>query len=223
VKDNQLQKEVLKNIKAIIFDMDGLLVDSEPHWQQAEMEVFKRVGVELSLEDCIKTTGLPTRDVLHYWFEQSPWKGKSIPEVEHELFDEISRLLKLHAVAMPGVYETIKMAKEKGLKIGLASASPLFLIEIVLEKLDLRHEFDFYHSATLEKNNKPHPDVYLTVARHLHIPISECLILEDSYNGIKGGKASGARVVAVPDAHVYDDPKFDLADFKIRSLTELTD
>ncbi len=202
--------------------MDGLLVNSEPYWQQAEMNIFKSVGIILTLEDCLRTTGLPTRDVLNYWYSVKPWEGKSIDQIEEELFEKISDLLRLNAEPMPGVIETLNFFKSKGLKTGLASASPLFLIKIVLEKLQVTHLFDFYHSATLEKNNKPHPDVYLTVARQLNVPIEKCLILEDSYNGIKGAKASGARVVAVPDPHDYDDAKFDLADFKIKSLTELS-
>lgn len=202
--------------------MDGLLVNSEPYWQQAEMNIFKSVGIILTLEDCLRTTGLPTRDVLNYWYSVKPWEGKSIDQIEEELFEKISDLLRLNAEPMPGVIETLNFFKSKGLKTGLASASPLFLIEIVLEKLQVTHLFDFYHSATLEKKNKPHPDVYLTVARQLNVPIEKCLILEDSYNGIKGAKASGARVVAVPDPHDYDDAKFDLADFKIKSLTELS-
>lgn len=214
-------ENLLDNIEAVIYDMDGLLVNSEPYWQQAEMEVFSSVGVILSLEDCLKTTGLPTRDVLHYWYSVKPWEGKSIGQIEEELFEKIGNLLKAHAEPMPGVHETLRFFRSKGLKTGLASASPLFLIKIVLEKLGITHLFDFFHSATLEKNNKPHPDVYLAVARQLSVPIEKCLILEDSYNGIKGAKASGARVVAVPDPHEYDDAKFELADLKINSLKVL--
>ncbi len=201
--------------------MDGLLVNSEPYWQEAEMNVFRTVGLELSLEDCLKTTGLATRDVLEYWYSIHPWKNKSIDQVEQELFSEVSRLLRLHAEPMPGAKETLTFFRSLGLKTGLASASPLFLIEIVLEKLGITDQFDFYHSATLEKNNKPHPDVYLAVAGKLGVPIGHCLILEDSYNGIRGAIASGASVIAVPESHDFANPKFDIADHKVASLLEL--
>lgn len=130
-------------------------------------------------------------------------------------------MIKENATAMPGVIETLIFFKNKGLKIGLASASPLELIQIVLERLEIREYFDFYHSATLEKNNKPHPDVYWTVAKKLGCPIENCLILEDSINGVRGAKASGATVVAVPDDHFYDFEEYTIADFKIKNLLEL--
>lgn len=207
--------------QGVIYDMDGLLVNSEPIWQEAEKEVFKTVGITLTTEDCLKTTGIPTTAVFDYWYEISPWKGKSKQELEKMLFEKVFSMIKENASAMPGVIETLIFFKNKGLKIGLASASPLELIQIVLERLEIKEYFDFYHSATLEKNNKPHPDVYWTVAKKLGCPIENCLILEDSINGVRGAKASGATVVAVPDDHFYDFEEYTIADFKIKNLLEL--
>ena len=207
--------------QGVIYDMDGLLVNSEPIWQEAEKEVFKTVGITLTTEDCLKTTGIPTSAVFDYWYEISPWKGKSKQELEKMLFEKVFSMIKENASAMPGVIETLIFFKNKGLKIGLASASPLELIQIVLERLEIKEYFDFYHSATLEKNNKPHPDVYWTVAKKLGCPIENCLILEDSINGVRGAKASGATVVAVPDDHFYDFEEYTIADFKIKNLLEL--
>jgi mannitol-1-/sugar-/sorbitol-6-/2-deoxyglucose-6-phosphatase len=207
--------------QGVIYDMDGLLVNSEPIWQEAEKEVFKTVGITLTTEDCLKTTGIPTSAVFDYWYEISPWEGKSKQELEKMLFEKVFSMIKENATAMPGVIETLIFFKNKGLKIGLASASPLELIQIVLERLEIREYFDFYHSATLEKNNKPHPDVYWTVAKKLGCPIENCLILEDSINGVRGAKASGATVVAVPDDHFYDFEEYTIADFKIKNLLEL--
>lgn len=210
-----------EKFQGVIYDMDGLLVNSEPIWQEAEKEVFKTVGITLTTEDCIKTTGIPTSAVFDYWYEISPWFGKTKQELEKMLFEKVFSMIKQRATAMPGVIETLIFFKNKGLKIGLASASPLELIEIVLERLKIKEYFDFYHSATLEKNNKPHPDVYWTVAKKMGCPIENCLILEDSINGIRGAKASGATVVAVPDDHFYDFEEYDIADFKIKNLLEL--
>jgi sugar-phosphatase len=211
----------LEKIQGVIFDMDGLLVDSEPLWHIAEKEVFSSVGINLSTEDCLKTTGMPTEVVFDYWYEISPWTGKTKKELETMLFEKMVSLIKQKATPMPGVLETLKFFKNRGLKIGLASASPLMLIEIVIEKLEIKSYFDFYHSATLEKNNKPHPDVYLTVAKKLNCPIENCLILEDSVNGVKGAKASGATVIAVPEAYFFEFEEYKIADYKIKSLLEL--
>ena len=211
----------LDNIQAVIYDMDGLLVDSEPIWQKAEKEVFKSVGIILTTEDCLKTTGMPTKAVFDYWFEVSPWIGKTKKDLEDVLFEKVHAMVKESAIALPGVMESLKLFKENGIKIGLASASPLSLIEIVIDKLEIRSYFDFYHSAMLEKNNKPHPDVYLAVAKKLNSPIESCLIFEDSTNGVKGAIASGAMVCAVPDQHFYDSDEINKANYKIKSLLHL--
>jgi sugar-phosphatase len=211
----------LNKIEAAIYDMDGLLVNSEPIWQEAEKEVFKTVGIILSTEDCLKTTGMPTKAVFDYWYNLSPWTGKTKEELEKMLFEKVFEMVKQTATAMPGVVDTLEFFKNNGIKIGLASASPLELIEIVLDKLEIKGFFDFFHSAMLEKNNKPHPDVYLTVAKTLDCDIKNCLILEDSINGVKGAKASGATVVAVPEDHFYDFKEYEIADFKIKSLLDL--
>lgn len=216
-------ENILENhqIEAVIFDMDGLIVDSEPFWQQAEIELFKTVGIHLTLENCHETTGLPTRAVVEYWYNKMPWEGKSIEMFDKELIQKAANLIKENATPMKGFMELFAKIKSLGLKIGLASASPIFLIEIVLEKFGFKNEFDFYHSAMLEKNNKPHPDVYLTVANTLNAKIANCLILEDSGNGVKGAVASGAIVIAVPAEFEFKDAKFEIANYKLRSLEEL--
>jgi mannitol-1-/sugar-/sorbitol-6-/2-deoxyglucose-6-phosphatase len=212
----------LNNIEAVIYDMDGLLVDSEPIWQEAEKEVFKTVGLILSTEDCLKTTGMPTKAVFDYWYRLSPWKGKTKDELEDMLFERVFAMIKQKANAMPGVNDTLSLFKSINIKIGLASASPLDLIETVLDKLEIKDYFDFFHSATLEKNNKPHPDVYLTVASRLGCHIKNCIIFEDSINGVKGAKAAGATVIAVPEAHFFDFPEYRIADYKIKSLMDFS-
>jgi len=213
-------QEPNSQFSAVIFDMDGLLVDSEPFWQQAEMQVFRTVGIELTLENCLETTGLPTKDVMNYWYQKQPWTGKSIEQVETEVLQTAADLIGANAEAMPGVYEVLEYCQANNLKVGLASASPMFMIEIVLNRLKVKHYFDFYHSATLEQRNKPFPDVYLAVAQKLGCQPQNCIVFEDSTNGIRAAKAAGCFVVAVPAHHEYDDPKFDIADRRIKSLRE---
>lgn len=213
----------LETIDAVIYDMDGLLVNSEPLWHIAEKEVFAKVGIYLTTDDCFKTTGLPTGQVFDYWYSLQPWVGESKKNLELELFERVTVLIKEYAEPMLGVKESITYFKNKNKKIGLASASPLFLIDIVLEKLGIKSEFDFFHSALLEKNNKPHPDVYLAVAKKLNTPIERCLILEDSLNGVKGAVASGAKVIAVPESHFFENSGYNIAFAKIKNLLELLD
>jgi mannitol-1-/sugar-/sorbitol-6-/2-deoxyglucose-6-phosphatase len=208
----------LAHIQAVIFDMDGLLVNSEPLWHIAAQKTFATVGLHLSKADCLLTTGMPTSYIMDYWYSQQPWTGPSPQQLEQQLFVHITELLQSSATAMPGVYQALEYFQNQNLAIGLASASPMPLIEIVLDKLNIRPYFRFYHSALLEKNNKPHPDVYLTVARTMAVPIANCLILEDSVNGVRGAVASGATVIAVPEPHFFDKPEYHIAQYKLASL-----
>ncbi len=210
-----------KNIQAIIYDMDGLLIDSEPLWQQAEMQVFSTVGLHLTVEDCLRTTGMPTRDVINYWFKLSPWLGKSKEYIEDELYIEVISLIKEYGQPMPGVLDSLAAFSGIGLKIGLASASPVKIIETSLATCQVMSYFDFYHSGTLEEENKPNPALYHTVAKNLGVDIENCIILEDSCNGVKGALASGAQVIAVPSPHDYDKACFKGVGLKIPSLVDL--
>lgn len=206
-------------IEAAIFDMDGLLVDSEPHWRDVEIEVFRTIGLELSEVDCKRTTGLPTSAVVQYWFERHPWQGRTLKEIEEAIlatvYDRIARL----AEPMPGAVETLQFFKEKGIRMAIASASPMKLIELVIDRLAIQHYFTTWHSATLEPRNKPAPDVYLGTARKLGVLPTACVGFEDSGNGLKSAHAAGMLTVAVPADYEFNDSKFEIASIKIPSLS----
>jgi HAD superfamily hydrolase (TIGR01509 family) len=208
-------------IRAVIFDMDGLIVDSEPCWQKAEIIVFKKVGINLTLEMCQQTTGKPIADVIRYWYEKSPWENPDFNTMKEELIRITEDLIGKEAQLMPGVLDMIHFAKTRQWKTGLASASPMRMIKSILNQFNLIDLFEFYHSAELEKFNKPDPAVYLTVAKTLQTPIVNCLIIEDSGNGVKGAIASGAQVAAVPSSHDFDLEIFNKAQLKVHSLLEL--
>jgi HAD superfamily hydrolase (TIGR01509 family) len=220
---NNPKSFVSSKVKAIIFDMDGLLVNSEPCWHLAEKLVFGKVGILLSTKMCMETTGKPIKDVIQYWFQRNPWNNPDFAGIETELLAEASNAIKATAQLMPGVLATLIWAKSKKILVGLASASPIDMIEMVLSKFQLSSYFDFYHSAELEEYNKPHPAVYLTVAKKLNTSINQCLILEDSGNGVKGAVASGAQVIAIPAKEEFYESIFDIAHGKLKSLLELPD
>jgi len=209
-------------MRAVIFDMDGVLVDSEPLWRLAERQIFAEVGVDLSDADCERTMGMRTDEVIEHWYRLSPWQGATCVEVEARLEGRMRELLAEHATAMPGVVESIAMARAEGLALGLATSSAPPLIEAVLTKLGLGDAFDIAHSAIDEELGKPHPAVFLTTARLLGVEPSECVAIEDSVAGVRSGKAAGMRVIAVPPPHLFEKAGYDQADIKIRSLEELT-
>jgi HAD superfamily hydrolase (TIGR01509 family) len=207
-------------IQAAIFDMDGLLVDSEPYWREVEIEVFRTVGLEMDDEMCKRTTGLPTDAVVRYWYEKYPWQNRSLEEVGAEIIQGAYDQIGKHAGPMPGVPGILDLFQQQGIPMAIASASPMHLIEAVIDRLNIRSYFTLWHSATLEKRNKPHPDVYLGTARKLGIEPRFCLAFEDSGNGLKSAHAADMLTVAIPADYEFDDPKFDIATLKISSIAE---
>ena len=209
-------------MKALIFDMDGILVDSEPLWRLAEREVFAVIGLELDDADCERTMGMRTDEVIEYWYGRTPWDGPSPAAVEARLVARMQTLIAERAESMPGVEHTMTIARDAGLKLGLASSSPPELIDAMLRKLGYEEEFAVVRSAVDEEQGKPHPGVFLTTARLLDIEPAECVVIEDSVAGVRSARAAGMRVIAVPPAHLFDEPSYDDADVKLRSLEEIT-
>jgi len=209
-------------MRAVIFDMDGVLVDSEPLWRLAERQVFAEVGLELSDADCERTMGMRTDEVIEHWFRAAPWEGATCAEVEARLENRMRELIAERASAMPGLEQSIAMARAEGLALGLATSSAPALIEAVLAKLGLGDAFADAHSAIEEELGKPHPAVFLTTARLLGVEPAECVAIEDSVAGVRSARAAGMRVIAVPPHHLFDEAAYDVADIKLRSLEDLT-
>lgn len=209
-------------MRAVIFDMDGVLVDSEPLWRLAEREVFSSVGLELTDEYCELTMGMRSDEVIAYWYGRAPWQGATPEEVERRLERRMQELIAERAGPMPGVAAAIAMARELGLRIGLATSSSPALIGAVLAKLELTGVFDVACSAIDEELGKPHPAVFLTAARELGVEPEACVVIEDSVAGMRAGIAAGMRVIAVPPSHHLDRPEYAEAHVTLRSLEELT-
>lgn len=205
-------------IEAVIFDMDGLLVDSEPFWKTAEKEVFGALGIEVTEPHTSLTSRMTTREVAEYWFAVKPWNGKSLADVEQEVVDRVGELIDLYGVKMPGVEETLRYIKMLGLKIGLATNSPKSLISRILEKLNISNYFDVVLSADDVDKGKPNPDIYLKTASTLSVDTSRCIVFEDSPSGVSAAVAAGMTVIAVPEESFYRHSGFDMAHIKIKSL-----
>lgn len=212
-----------RQILAAIFDMDGLLVDSEPLWDQAELDVIASLGVDISRRhELPDTLGLRIDMVVDLWFAQQSWNGPSRQEVTERIITRAIALVEETKPLLPGVREAVALCKSQGIKVGLASASPLHMLEKVLTMFDLRDDFDALASAEKLPYSKPHPQVYLDCAAKLGIDPLNCVALEDSVNGMIASKAARMRSIVVPAHENQDDPRFVLADVKLTSLTELT-
>lgn len=209
-------------LAAAIFDMDGLLIDSEPLWQQAEKEVLSSLGVDMSrraeLPDAL---GLRMDTVVELWYAQQSWQGANVTETTRYICQRTLALVEQQRPLLPGVHHALSLCQAQGLQIALASASPLAMLERVLELFDLRGFFAALSSAEHLPYSKPHPHVYLNAASMLGVSPLHCVALEDSVNGMVASKAARMRSVVVPAALHRDDPRWALADVKLMSLTEL--
>lgn len=211
----------LNGIEAVIFDMDGVLIDSEPVWKDAMEEVFESVGCPLTREDFQMTVGLRLDEVIAYWYKVSPWKNATPEEVMKRIINRMVELLGANGKPLPGVVDSLEFFKQKGLKIGLATSSYEVLIDCVLDTLNIRHFFDFTHSAEREAYGKPHPAVYITTANTLGVHPQHCLVIEDSINGVISGKAARMQVVCIPEKTHFPNPKLILADYTFESMDEM--
>jgi mannitol-1-/sugar-/sorbitol-6-/2-deoxyglucose-6-phosphatase len=209
-------------IDAVVFDMDGLLVDSEPLWVRAEIEIFGEVGVVLGEEDCAKTKGLRIDDVVGHWFSRHPWTRRSPAEVEERLVGRVAELVATEGVAKPGVAAAVAAARTSARRIALASSSPLRIIRAALGRLGLESAFDVVRSAETEPLGKPHPGLFLRTAAELSANPTACVVLEDSLTGVVAAKAARMACIAVPEAWPDQDARFVLADAVLGSLGEVT-
>jgi HAD superfamily hydrolase (TIGR01509 family) len=207
-------------IKAVIFDFDGIIIDSEPLWMEAEIGVFKSVGVHLNHELCRQTTGLNTKDSIRYWYDIYKWTNKTSVQLHEEIMDAMHDLIMERVELKEGFLDVLLMFVEKKLPVAVASASPLRLIGAALKKFDLTDYFRIIHSGDNEDEGKPHPALYLGAARRLGVEPVQCLAFEDSFNGAISAKAARMKLVAVPDKKDFDSTRFDFADLKILSLRD---
>jgi len=210
-------------IDTVIFDMDGLLVDTEPLWIVAMQDVLATVGVTITPELAAQTTGLRTVEVVDYWYDYFKWKEKTKEQISDEIMDAVTQQVLHQGKPMEGVHYILDFFKVRNLKIGLASSSPLNFINIVLEHFQLKPYFEAVASAEHEPYGKPHPAVYLSCAQSLGSKPLNCLAFEDSINGTIAAKAARMKVVAVPEVHNLQNPKYVVADLKLDKLSDFTE
>ena len=199
-----------------IFDMDGVMIDSEPFWQLAQINALKHLGIIVTAEDCEKTTmGKRIDHVAKIWcdlhcLEISP------KQLADEILDQVVISIKENGQEIIGLKELLTYLKQENYKIGLATSSSWKIIDAVLDQLDVRNYFQEICSADDEKYGKPNPAVYLKVMEKLNSKPEECIILEDSVTGMIAAKASMAFTIVL-NADL-STAKFSIADHRCQSL-----
>lgn len=208
-------------IKAVIFDMDGLLIDSEPIWRKAQIKGFEEVEVYLTENDCRETMGYRLNEVVELWYARRPWENRSLAEMENRILMLVKHYILEEGKPMPGVLSLLETCMQNGVKIAVASSSPMILIEAVVKILDMEGKFDVLHSAQYEEYGKPHPAVFITAAKMLDVEPRHCLVLEDSFHGVVAALAAKMPVIAVPEPEMILDKRFNAAHLTLNSLKDL--
>jgi len=182
---------------AVLFDMDGLLVDSEPEWLLAEKELAASLGISWGVEDQKHCLGGPLRKVGEYLATRAGLPIEKGAELEDQIISMMVERVQGGVNAMPGARELINKLTSLDIPFALVSASPRRLVDAALRGTKLSG-FATIVAGDEVSRTKPFPDPYLEAARRLGISASDCIVLEDSATGVAAGLASGAMVVAIP-------------------------
>jgi mannitol-1-/sugar-/sorbitol-6-/2-deoxyglucose-6-phosphatase len=212
----------IEKIEAVIFDMDGLLVDSEPFWKMAEIETFKELGFEFTIEMCEMTVGWRVDEVVSYWLKkfESTLHIESVVEV---LLQKLYVLIEQNAKPMTGVVEILEFFKEKKIPMAVATSSPEKLMHKIIDTLNITQYFEILVSAQHLEFGKPHPAVFIEAAKFLKTDTKRCLVFEDSINGLIAAKAAKMHCVCVPEPKNFENKSFALSNLKIKSLLEFNE
>jgi sugar-phosphatase len=206
-------------VGAVVFDLDGLLIDSEPYWRRAEREVFATVGLHLSEADVRQTMGLRIDDAVRHWWDRHPWEGMAPVEVERAVTARVAELIEADGEPMAGARAVIDLCRHLSIPMAVCSGSYALVIEAALDRLGITDAMSVWHSAEWEPLGKPHPACYLTTATKLGVDPTSCLAFEDSFNGAISAKAARMRVVAVPEPGARTSPRWGFCDLVLDSLT----
>lgn len=205
-----------------IFDMDGLLINSEPLWYEAAQECLAKFGITIGEKQYVETTGLRTKEFLQHWFDFFNIDQAHIPTTEKDITDLVIAKVMESGTMMEGVYEAMELVKESSLKVGLASSSPLALIKAVLAKTKMEQHFSAICSAEFLPYGKPNPQVFINCAIELGSHPSACICFEDSFNGMIAAKAARMKCIVVPHPDQYHQERWNIADLRLNSLRSLT-
>lgn len=205
-------------MEAVIFDMDGVLIDSEPFYVNNLYNFLKSHYKNVSFKEVSKIAGASSE---YMWKLMAYWWGKEISplEIEEKFFKWTTENIQFYDIINPYVRTVIKKVKNYGLKTAIASSSPMKEIEEVVKVCELQDYLDLMVSGDMFKESKPNPEIYFYTCKRLGIDARNCLIIEDSTYGIEAAKKTGATVIGMKDYRFGFDQK--QCDYLISDLLEL--
>jgi mannitol-1-/sugar-/sorbitol-6-/2-deoxyglucose-6-phosphatase len=207
-------------IKAAIFDMDGLLIDSEPLWHEAFKKAFKTFDIEVTDKDMRAIRGKRQAEAIEQLFRRHDIKNESVAKVQAELINDMKEQIRRNGKLLPGVHHAFEICRQAGLPMAVASSSVSEIVELVMKTLEIGEFFEHIYSAEHEEFGKPHPGTFITTAKLLEVRPESCLVFEDAPGGVLAAKAAKMKCIAVPEVGQRDDPAIRLADVVIDSLEQ---
>lgn len=207
---------ILDNFDAIIFDLDGTLVDSMWLWKNIDIEYLSRFGIAYNEKLQSEIEGKSFTETAIY-FKENFGITDTIEKIKND-WNEMAYLKYKEQVSLKtGALEFLKLLKEKGKKLGMATSNSTQLTEVCLNSLNISSLFDVVITGSDIKTGKPAPDIYLENAKRLKVLPERCLVFEDIPVGIMAGKNAGMKTCAVADEYSRDltDEKLELSDYSI--------
>jgi len=207
-------------LKALIFDMDGVIIDSEPLQAEIAVHVLKKLGGNPQPREFYEFIGVRNEEM---------W---TILKERHNIKESVKEILEIHqdykkkrfseadVETVEGIPELIKEAKSRGLKIALATSSPKFLAEHILKKFDLYKYFNVLVTADDITHSKPDPEIYIKAAQFLGVKPEECIAIEDAHFGVKAAKAAGMKCIAYVNPNSGNQDLSE-ADCKVYSIKDI--
>ena len=203
-----------------IFDMDGVLLESEPFWRTAQIETLATFGATISVDDCIRNTmGKRLDDIAKFWIDMFSL-DISVAHLAQSIIDRVVLNIGLNGKANEGLYSLIEFLRSKNCRIALATSSSAPIISAVIKKLELNNVFELMVSADEVPNGKPAPDVYLEVCSRIGVSPTKALALEDSLTGVRSAVAAGITTIAIPE---FNGKEFVIADHVVHKLEDVID
>ena len=211
----------MRGVEAVIFDLDGLIIDSETPEVMAWQAVYAGYGMEFPVASWLQNVGRNDRP----WDPLAPFRAPGSPAAPDAVAalwrERADALMAVSFTPLPGVVPLLSALRRRGIRTAVASSSRRAWIQKVLAELGLERQFDATAGGDEVRRAKPDPDVYLLAARRLGAAPEACVAIEDSQHGVRSAKAAGMACIAVPSA-LTRQMDFSAADLVVGSLDEVT-